>query len=190
LPRRLRLPAGCWTSRPILARCSSIGASRMPITKATIRGKQANQRFCDPHTQFRPSHRSQHTSDQALDNVVACWRFEKTHPMSWSCSSTRSSALSITQTPHGWQLYVCRSGRLSVPEVIRERRSVLAQLGQTSRSIVWSTTRVDFGISMLHLEKRWRVVSEQRSLGAARKSQPALPKPPPTIGFYCHATGP
>ena len=101
---------------------------------------------------FRPSRRSQHTSDQALDNVVACWRFEKTHPVSWSRSATRSSALSITQTPHGWQLYVCWSGRLSVPEVIRERRSLLPQLGQTSRSIVWSTTRVDFGIAMLHLE--------------------------------------
>jgi len=102
---------------------------------------------------FRPSRRSQHTSDQALDSVVAdCWRFEKTHPVSWSRSATRSSALSITQTPHGWQLYVCWSGRLSVPEVIRERRSVLPQLGQTSRSIVWSTTRVDFGIAMLHLE--------------------------------------
>src|SRR4029077_20648956 len=88
-----------------------------------------------------PSRRSQHTSDQALDSVVACWRFEKTHPVSWSRSATRSSALSITQTPHGWQLYVCWSGRLSVPEVIRERRTVLPQLGQTSRSIVWSHPR-------------------------------------------------
>src|SRR4029077_19500302 len=110
-----------------------------------------------------PSRRSQHTSDQALDSVVACWRFEKTHPVSWSCSATRSSARSITQTPHGWQLYVCWSGRLSVPEVIRERHSVLPQLGQTSRSIVWSTTHVDFGIAMLHLENacRWSVSNDR-----------------------------